>query len=54
MLTHTWSALVLQSLLVLFGGAGVKLASLHDVSSAQDDTFCQGLNWLRRALLRLN
>ena len=54
MLTHTWSASALQSLLALFGGASAKLASLHDVSSAQDDTICQGLYWLRRALLRLN
>ena len=53
MLTHTWGALALQSLLALFGGASAKLASSHDVSSAQDDTFCQGLYWLRRALLRL-
>ena len=53
MLTHTWGASALQSLLALFGGASAKLALSHDVSSAQDDTFCQGLNWLRRALLCL-
>ena len=51
---HPISASVLQSLLALFGGASAKLASSYDVSSAQDDTICQGLYWLHRALLRLN